>query len=242
MITKAAAGFSQQAWNATKAVGTGIGATASGIMGVGYPVYQYMSGEDSIGGAAGAIPGGYAGSKLGKTIMAPIARSGPLAAAKMSGANMRRSGNALLHASKGAKGWAKAGLWLGGHAKRLAGTLMRAPSGIASGVGSIGGGFMGWEAGRNIGNKYLPIHKRQIEPQVKQAALLQSAVMPTVKKFLPKTLKGYAKAGGGVVGTGLAAYYGNKHFNETRDAAAQSMYQPMYPQQFYPVQQAQMNQ
>ena len=240
MITKAADGFGQKAWTATKNTAIGAGKALGGALSVGFPVYQYMAGEDSLGGAVGAIPGGYVGSKLGKTIMAPVARSGPLAAARMSGANMRRSGNAMLRASKGAKGLAKAGLWIGGHAQRLAGSMMRAPSGLANGIGTFGGGIFGWEAGRNIGNKFIPIHKRQIEPQVKQAALLPASVMPTVKKFLPKKWQGYAKAGGGVVGTGLAVYYGNKHFNEARAEAAQNAYQPMYPQSFYSAPQVQM--
>ena len=50
MITKTAAGMLGKAWH-------GAGAVAGTALGVGFPVYQYMSGEDSMGGAVGSALG-----------------------------------------------------------------------------------------------------------------------------------------------------------------------------------------
>lgn len=227
MITKHAANLLGSIWNGVRTTGAGAGAALGTAAGVGFPVYQYMSGEDSIGGAAGSVAGMTAGGFAGKAITAPIGDAIGNAGAKLiaSGASLGGKGKVLGT--------------LGGLALKGAGKLTSLVAKAPKTVGMLGGSIFGFEAGRKIGDKYAPIHKRDAMSQVKQASAA-GVVARNTKELLSPLWKKRMKITGGVVGAGLAAYYGNKNFNEMRNEMAgvpQYQYQPMYPQQFYNAQQ-----
>ena len=228
MITKYAANIFSSILNGARKAGSGAGAALGSAAAVGFPVYQYMSGDDSMGGAAGSVAGMAAGTVAGKAIGQQLGRVGPMRQMRGFGAGLTRAGNAMLRA-KGGGALATIGRFIGGHALKAAGGLSRFPGKSLGTVGALGGGIFGFEAGRNIGNKYVPIHQRDPMPQVKQASAVNIA-----KPILSPLWKKRFKWTGGIAGTGLAAYYGNKNFNEKRNELASiPQYQPMYPQQFY---------
>lgn len=238
MITKTAAGMLGKAWH-------GAGAVAGTALGAGFPVYQYMSGEDSMGGAIGSALGMTAGGFMGKTMAAPVlekltAKAAPRLESGIASTVGAGKQGFIQGAKNLGKSLTKLRGWrgLGGLA---AGTAIKGLGTLAGAVGTLGGGMLGFEAGRNIGNKYVPIHKRDAMPQVKQASAIGTAAKKTTEVLSPMWKK-RLKWTGGIAGTGLAAYYGNKNFNETRDmlAAQQELmpqYVPMYPKQFYNTQQ-----
>ncbi len=201
---------------------SGAGKVLGGALTYGFPVYQYVSGEESIGGALGSMAGGSAGSFAGNTIGKALGH--PLS---VMGRTLRRTGRGAV-----------------------AGTLLDlAGKGIGL-AGGIAGGILGFGAGSNIGNRVIPIHKRNSEAAM-PSPMLPSPMIPHVKQAssaagLSQKASKILFHGGGLAGAALAAYYGNKNFNQYREALQrrrllmqkyQQQYPPMYPQQFYNEQQ-----
>lgn len=218
---------------------SGAGKVLGGVFTYGLPVYQYMSGEESIGGAVGSMAGGTLGGSAGTTLGNSIGHK-----VSALGRTFRRAG--------GVKG-------------KILGNLLNWTGKSAGVVGGIAGGLFGWDAGNTIGNKYIPIHKRNINEQPPQPMMPQPMMPQQIKQAsaavaaaeLSPTLAKYLFHGGGIAGAALGAYYGNKNFNEDKAARARiRRFAPLrkqlryyyfdrpdptsgtlYPKQFYNVQQ-----
>lgn len=218
---------------------SGAGKVLGGAFTYGFPVYQYMSGEESIGGAVGSMAGGSLGAAAGNTLGNAVGHN-----VSVLGRTLRRAG--------GIKG------------KVLGNLLNWTGKGVGI-AGGLAGGLFGWDAGSTIGNKYMPIHKRNIDEQTPQPMMPQPMMPQQIKQAsaaavateLSPTIAKYLFHGGGIAGAALGAYYGNKNFNEDKAARARNQrFTPLrqnlryyyydrpapisgtlYPKQFYNVQQ-----
>ena len=209
MMNKLAAVQPQQApVGSSKAMGA-----LNTAVNIGFPVYQYMSGQSSLGGTLGSAAGGYLGSRLGRAV------------AGIPGNWLSRTGQAL---GKSKSLWGQAG-----------GLALRGLGTITNIAGSFYGGFKGFDLGERIGDKIAPIHKRNINtaPQTQPSQMNyrpytpqmpyhpQVLQMPQIKQAsatpAPMAQPGQASVFGGkgvmlsgIGGLLLAAYLGNKQFNE----------------------------